>query len=122
LPGLWEISHSVHVESHLGVIVGQSSMRAAIANDVSDVTQLVRTDLRGIFGRVIADAGLSQTQAAKLCSTDQPTLSKVLSGRSDSISSDQLLRWLTQLGCRIDINVQAPHGPGSGTIKAKFYE
>lgn len=122
LPGLWEISHSVHAESYLGAIVGQSSIRAAIANDVLDVTQLVRTDLRAIFGRVIADTGLSQTQAAKLCATDQPTLSKVLSGRSDSVSTDQLLRWLTQLGCRIEINVQAPHVSSSGTIKAEFYE
>lgn len=102
--------------------MGQSGIRAAIANDAPDVTQVVRADLRAIFGLVIAETGLSQTRAAKVCSTDQPTLSKVLSGRSDSESTDQLLRWLTQLGCRIEINVQAPHVPTSGTIKAAFYE
>jgi predicted XRE-type DNA-binding protein len=106
----------------VGAIVGQSSMRAAIASDVPDVTQVVRTDLRAILVRVIAQTGLSQTRAAKLCATDQPTLSKVLSGRSDSVSTDQLLRWLTQLGCGIEITVEAPHVEGSGAIEASFHE
>lgn len=97
-------------------------MRAAIAGDVSDVTQAVRTDLRAILVRVVAQTGLSQTRAAKLCATDQPTLSKVLSGRSDSVSTDQLLRWLTQLGCGIEISVAAPHVQRSGAIKASFHE
>lgn len=97
-------------------------MRAAIASDVSDVTQAVRTDLRAILVRVVAQTGLSQTRAAKLCATDQPTLSKVLSGRSDSVSTDQLLRWLTQLGCGIEISVKAPHVQRSAAIKASFHE
>ena len=106
----------------VGAIVGQSSMRAVIASDIPDVTQVVRTDLRAILVRVVAQTGLSQTRAAKLCATDQPTLSKVLSGRSDSVSTDQLLRWLTHLGCRIEITVEAPRVEGSGAIKANFHE
>lgn len=106
----------------VGAIVGQSSTRAVIASDVPDVTQVVRTDLRVILVRVIAQAGLSQTRAARLCATDQPTLSKVLSGRSDSVSTDQLLRWLTHLGCGIEITVEAPRVEGSGAIKASFHE
>jgi predicted XRE-type DNA-binding protein len=97
-------------------------LRAAIANDLSDVTPVVRSDLRVIFGRVVADAGLSQTRAAKVCLTDQPTLSKVLSGRSDSVSTDQLLRWLVQLGCRVEISVQYPNTLTSGAIKASLHE
>jgi predicted XRE-type DNA-binding protein len=106
----------------VGAIVGQSSIRAVTASDVPDVTQVVRTDLRAILVRVVAQRGLSQTRAAKLCTTDQPTLSKVLSGRSDSVSTDQLLRWLTHLGCGIEITVEAPHVQGSGAIKASFHE
>lgn len=97
-------------------------MRAVVASDVPDVTQVVRTDLRAILVRVVARTGLSQTRAAKLCATDQPTLSKVLSGRSDSVSTDQLLRWLTHLGCGIEITVEAPRVEGSGAIKASFHE
>lgn len=88
----------------------------------SNVAHPLRSDLRLILSRVIADAGLSQTRTAKLCSTDQPTLSKILSGRSDSVSTDQLIRWLVQLGCNIEIKIQRPHGPTSGTIKAVFDE
>jgi len=102
--------------------VGHSGSRAAIAEDLPDVTQVVRSDLRVIFGRVVADAGLSQTRAAKVCFTDQPTLSKVLSGRSDSVSTDQLLRWLMQLGCRVEISVQCPDTMTPGSIKAILYE
>jgi len=97
-------------------------LRSAIAEDVLDVNQLVRSDLRAIFGRVVAEAGLSQTRAAKVCFTDQPTLSKVLSGRIDSVSTDQLLRWLVQLGCRVEINVQVPDAVTSGAIKATLNE
>lgn len=88
----------------------------------ADVSQGVRTDLRSILARVVADKQLNQTQTAKLCSTDQPTLSKVLSGRSDSVSTDQLLRWLVQLGCDVDLTIcNSPKGcPGS--IRVAFDE
>lgn len=108
--------------SNGGAIVGRSGLGAAIANDLLDVTQVVRSDLRVIFGRVVADAGLSQTRAAKVCFTDQPTLSKVLSGRNDSVSTDQLLRWLVQLGCRVEIRVQCPNGLTTGAIRATLHE
>ena len=99
-----------------------SGWRAAIADDLPDGTDRVRSDLRVILGRVMADAGLSQTRAAKVCFTDQPTLSKVLSGRSDSVSTDQLLRWLVQLGCRVEISVRSPDVLTSGAIKATLNE
>lgn len=121
MSGLWKIFHSGRAESpQPGAIVGHSGLRVAIANDVSDVTQVVRSDLRVIFGHVVANAGLSQTRAAKVCFTDQPTLSKVLSGRSDSVSTDQLLRWLVQLGCRVEITVQCPNAVGA--VKATLHE
>ncbi len=41
---------------------------------------------------------LTQKQAAKVCGTDQPTLSKVLHGRMDSVTIDRLAHWLTALG------------------------
>lgn len=97
-------------------------MRSEIANHLPDVTQMVRSDLRLIFARIVADAGLSQTRAAKVCLTDQPTLSKVLSGRSDSVSTDQMLRWLVQLGCRVEIGVQRPNDLAAGAIGATLNE
>ncbi len=58
--------------------------------------------------RVIRARGLTQEQAATLCGTDQPTLSKVLSGRMTSISMDQLTRWLNALGRSVEIKSSAP--------------
>lgn len=102
--------------------MGHSGLRSEIANDVPDVTQMVRSDLRLIFARIFADTGLSQTRMAKVCLTDQPTLSKVLSGRSDSVSTDQMLRWLVQLGCRVEISVRSPNDVAAGAIGATLHE
>lgn len=51
---------------------------------------------------------LTQGQAAKLCRTDQPTLSKVLRGRMESVTIDRLAAWLTALGRSVEIRV-APY-------------
>ena len=55
---------------------------------------------------------LTQAQAAKLCSTDQPTLSKVLRGRMESVTIDRLAAWLTALGRNVEIRVR-PYRAGA---------
>lgn len=64
--------------------------------------------------RAIKARGLSQKQAAALCGTDQPTLSKVLSGRMTSITIDLLARWLNALGHTVEIKVRRSKGPRAG--------
>lgn len=54
----------------------------------------------------IAQRKLTQKEAAKLCETDQPTLSKVLRGRMESVTIDRLAGWLTGLGRTVEIRVQ----------------
>lgn len=49
--------------------------------------------------------GLTQREAARLCGTDQPTLSKVLRGRMESITIDRLAAWLAALGRTVEIHV-----------------
>jgi predicted XRE-type DNA-binding protein len=49
---------------------------------------------------------LTQLEAARLCSTDQPTLSKVLRGRLESITIDRLAGWLIALGRDVEIVVK----------------
>ena len=46
---------------------------------------------------------LTQKQAADPCHTGQPTLSKVLRGRMESVTIDRLTAWLTALGGRAKI-------------------
>lgn len=54
----------------------------------------------------IAQRKLTQKEAAKLCETDQPTLSKVLRGRMESVTIDRLAGWLTGLGRTVEIRVR----------------
>lgn len=60
----------------------------------------------------LADLGLSQVAAARLLETDQPTLSRLLSGQRTGVSLDRLIRWLGCLGRTVDVKVEvvAPAG------------
>jgi len=49
---------------------------------------------------------LTQKEAAHRCRTDQPTLSKVLRGRMESVTIDRLAAWLTALGRTVEIHVR----------------
>jgi predicted XRE-type DNA-binding protein len=49
---------------------------------------------------------LTQTEAARLCGTDQPTLSKAMRGRLESVTIDRLATWLTALGQDVQIIVK----------------
>ena len=54
---------------------------------------------------------LTQTKAAKVCGTDQPTLSKVLRGKIDSVTTDRLFKWLGCLGLGVKITLDlCPQG------------
>ena len=66
---------------------------------------------------VIAARTLTQKQAAKVCGTDQPTLSKVLHGRLESVTLDRLAHWLTALGQDVEITVR----PAPVTRHARLY-
>jgi predicted XRE-type DNA-binding protein len=54
---------------------------------------------------------LTQTEAVRLCGTDQPALSKALSGRLESVTIDCLSIWLTASGrtCRSSLNQAHDH-------------
>ena len=49
---------------------------------------------------------LTRQEAARLCGTDQPTLSKVLRGRMESVTIDRLTARLTALGRTVEIRVR----------------
>lgn len=62
------------------------------------------------IGDTIARRKLTQKEAAELCETDQPTLSKVLRGRMESVTIDRLAAWLTALGRTVEIHVRPYNG------------
>ena len=49
--------------------------------------------------------GLKQTEAAVVVGVDQPTLSKVLRGRMESVSVERLTAWLNKLGFDVKVTV-----------------
>ncbi len=61
---------------------------------------------------------LTQREAAQLCGTDQPTLSKVLRGRMESVTIDRLAGWLNALGRDVEIIVKpVPRKPRQGRLR-----
>ena len=54
----------------------------------------------------IKNKGMKQSEAAKFLETDQPTLSKVLRGRMESISIERLTSWLYKFGCKVEISIK----------------
>lgn len=55
---------------------------------------------------IIEERKLSQRQVAATIKSDQPTISKLLSGHSMSVSIDQLVRWLKLLDHDVELNVR----------------
>jgi len=66
---------------------------------------LAKSELIHAIAKTIAKQKLTQTEAAKRCRTDQPTLSKVLRGRMESVTIDKLAAWLMALGRSVEIRV-----------------
>lgn len=66
---------------------------------------LAKSELIAAIAKTIRSRKLTQVEAAGLCGTDQPTLSKVLRGRMESITIDRLAHWLTALGRDVEIRI-----------------
>ncbi len=61
---------------------------------------------------------LTQQDTARLCGTDQPTLSKVFRGRMESVTIDRLASWLTALGQDVEITLKpAPRSRQQGHLR-----
>jgi predicted XRE-type DNA-binding protein len=66
----------------------------------------VKSRLISAIGQTIKRRKLTQQEAARYCGTDQPTLSKVLRGRMESVTIDRLTMWLTALGRTVEIRIR----------------
>jgi predicted XRE-type DNA-binding protein len=74
---------------------------------VAETAELTaKSSLIDAISDTIEQRKLTQKEAAKLCDTDQPTLSKVLRGRMESVTIDRLAGWLTSLGRTVEIHVR----------------
>ena len=66
----------------------------------------VKSSLIDAISETIEQRKLTQQEAATICGTDQPTLSKILRGRMESVTIDRLAGWLTALGRTVEIHVR----------------
>jgi predicted XRE-type DNA-binding protein len=66
----------------------------------------VKSRLITAIDETIKRSKLTQLEAARRCHTDQPTLSKVLRGRMESVTIDRLTTWLTALGRTVEIRIR----------------
>ncbi|MBM3514689.1 MAG: XRE family transcriptional regulator [Alphaproteobacteria bacterium] len=80
---------------------------------------LAKSELIHAIARTIGKRGLTQIEAAKRCRTDQPTLSKVLRGRMESVTIDKLASWLTALGRDVEIRVGSSVRKTPGRLVAR---
>jgi predicted XRE-type DNA-binding protein len=86
---------------------GSGNVFADMGFSAAEVAELeAKSALIDAIGETIARRKLTQQQAAKLCGTDQPTLSKILRGRMESVTIDRLTLWLTALGRTVEIHVR----------------
>jgi len=73
---------------------------------------LAKAELARQISAIVAERGLTQTQAARILGIDQPKVSALMRGRLSGFSIDRLLRLLMALDREIEIRVRLPKGDG----------
>jgi predicted XRE-type DNA-binding protein len=71
------------------------------------------------LARAIRALGLTQRAAAQRIGTTQPELSKILGGKFTEVSLERLMRFLTALGYRIEIKIDATKRKEAGDVTIK---
>jgi predicted XRE-type DNA-binding protein len=69
--------------------------------------------------QTIRALGLTQRVAGRRIGASQPELSKILRGKFSEVSLERLMRFLTALGCQIEITIEAAKPRRSGNVTVK---
>jgi len=69
--------------------------------------------------KAINSLGLTQRAAARRIGATQPELSKILGGKFTEVSLERLMRFLTALGCHIEIKIGAGQENKAGDVTIK---
>ena len=104
--------NGIEFEKGSGDVFADLGFSAEEAEELTAKTTLILA-----MKTVMTQRTLTQKQAAKVCGTDQPTLSKVLHGRMESVTLDRLAHWLTALGQDVEITVR----PAPATRHARLH-
>ncbi|NGX38238.1 MAG: hypothetical protein K1000chlam2_01410 [Chlamydiae bacterium] len=80
---------------------------ASLGRETSDEL-LARAQLLDQVSSLIKKSGLSQKEVAKKLHVTQPKVSMLVGGRLSAFSTDTLLRYLSILGCEVQILIKKP--------------
>jgi predicted XRE-type DNA-binding protein len=86
-------ARTILVERGSADVLADLGFSAAEAEEIKAKGSLI-----GAINDTIRRRKLTQIATAQICGTDQPTLSKVLRGRVESVTIDRLMSWLRALG------------------------
>ena len=101
---------TISTDSDDAVRHGTANLFADLGYADADAHLLKAELVRRIHRRIDARA-LTQVQAAKLMGVSQPDVSRMLRGHFRDFSAERLMRFLTALGCEVDIVVRSPGEP-----------
>src|SRR5665213_1102747 len=102
-------SYGATAESQETIFVGSGNVFADLGYENAE-EMLHKSKLVIAISEVLASKGLNQTQAAEVVGVDQPTLSKLLRGRTRGFTIDRLFTMLLLLGQDVEISIR-PHSP-----------
>ncbi|MBI3899572.1 MAG: XRE family transcriptional regulator [Gammaproteobacteria bacterium] len=89
------------------VTVGSTNVYADLGYDKPDEA-LAKAQLAARIGEILEIRKLTQSAAAELLGIDQPKISALIRGRLRGFSYERLLKFLTDLGCDVEIVVTRP--------------
>jgi len=78
---------------------------------------LAKSELAAQILRILQSRRLTQAAAGELLGITQPKVSALRNGRLDGFSTERLFRFLTRLGCDIEIKVSKPHTRKPGRVE-----
>jgi predicted XRE-type DNA-binding protein len=98
---------------------GSGNVFADLGFSPADADELTaKSDLIIAIKDIVHRRKLTQRDVARLCGTDQPTLSKVFRGRMESVTLDRLTSWLTALGQDVEIIIRpVPSSRREGRVR-----
>jgi len=92
----------------ISVTIGTTNVFADLGYDDPNEA-LAKAQLAARISEIIESRHLTQTAAAKLLRIDQPKISMLRRGRLRGFSYERLLKFLTVLGCDVEIVIARPH-------------
>jgi len=83
--------------------------------------RLAKARLAIEIGKLITARRLTQAEAGRRLGIDQPRISKLMRGHLADFSTSTLMKYLTVLGCNVELVVQSrPRAKGPGHLRVRY--